>query len=205
LRALEIPALEWAEPPPEDEGFCRFTVEEDGAIHPGGASGIAATPSGRPTHVLDGELFAGYPGGRSELLVSAAKLEEMFGTPAALEEVAWVDEKRFWAVVRSEGADGIALMTADALVYAPWFAAPTIEGLQVGPGGLVAASSDRGVPLLGDDGRRLILTNGLGVAWAPGEPIAAVSTRDGILFVDPTTGRSVLLPLEVRDLEWVAG
>jgi hypothetical protein len=168
--------------------------------------GTVSTPAGRPTYLAGGELFAGNPGDdRSELLVSAEKLEELFRAPAGLEEVAWVDEERFWAVVRSEGADRIALMTTGALVYAPWFAAPTIEGLRVGPGGLVAASSDRGVPLLGDDGRRLILTNGLDVAWAPGEPIAAVSTRDGILFVDLTTGRSVSLPLEVRDLEWVAG
>jgi hypothetical protein len=204
LRALEIPTLEPAEAPPDSQGFCRFTVEPDGLIHPGDVGGIAAAPSGRPTYVLDGELFAGQPGNRAELLVSAANLEELFGAPAALEEVAWVDEERFWAVVRSEGADGIALMTADAVVYAPWFAAPTIEGLRLGPGGMVAASSDRGVAILGDDGRRLILTEGRDVAWAPGEPIAAVSTRDGILFVAPLSGEEVTLPLEVSDLDWVA-
>jgi hypothetical protein len=205
LRALEIPGLEWAEAPPESEGFCRFTVEPDGLIHPGGVGGIAATPAGRPTYVADGELFAGEPGGRSELLLSAAKLEEVFGTPAALEEVAWVDEERFWAVVRSDGVDGIALMTTDALVYAPWFAAPRIEGLRV-RASMVAASSDRGVAILDDGGRRrLIFTNGRDVAWAPGELIAAVSTRDGILFVAPVTGDVVSLPLEVADLDWVSG
>jgi hypothetical protein len=196
LRALEIPGLDWAEKPPPTEGRCRFTIVEDRT---------ALTPAGLPTYVAGGELFAGSPGDdRSELLVSAAKLEEIFGAPAALEEVAWVDESRFWAVVRSEGADGIALMTTDELVYAPWFAAPRIEGLRVGPGGMVAASSDRGVAILGDDGRRVILTNGRDVAWAPGEPIAAVSTRDGILFVAPLSGEEVELPLEVMDLDWVA-
>ncbi|HXV33509.1 MAG TPA: hypothetical protein VD769_05830 [Gaiellaceae bacterium] len=203
LRALEVPGLEWADTPDVAESPCRFGVDADGNVTAGGGPGVALTPAGRPTYVSEGELFAGRPGDRPELLLSAAKLEEIVGSPAALEEVVWVDEERFWAVVRSEGADGIALMTTDALVYAPWFAAPRIEGLRVSAS-MVAAGSDRGVAILDDGGRRrLIFTNGRDVDWAPGELIAAVSTRDGLLFVAPVTGESVSLPLEVADLEWV--
>jgi hypothetical protein len=71
---------------------------------------------------------------------------------------------------------------------------------------MVAASSDRGVAIFDGGGRRrLIYTNGRDVDWAPGELIAAVSTRDGLLFVAPVTGETVSLPLEVADLEWVTG
>ena len=203
LRALEIPTLEWAEAPDVPESPCRFEVDVDGNIVTGGVSDVVPTHAGRPTYVAGGELFAGNPGGRSELLVSAAKLEEIFGAPAALEEVSWLDEDRFWAVLRTEGADRIALMTTDARVFSPWFGAPRIEDLRVSAS-MVAARSDRGVAILDDGGRRrLIFTNGREVAWAPGELIAAISTRDGLLFVAPATGESVSLALEVADLEWV--
>ena len=205
LRALEIPSLEWAKEPPEDEGFCRFTVEDDGALHPGGARGVAATPSGRLTHVLDGELFAGYPGDRSELLLSAARLEEIVGSPAALEEVAWVDDERFWAVVRTGESATVALMTAHGLLGAPWFGAPSVSGLQLSSGGMAAVSSDRGVVFFDRGGRRVLtFTNGRDVTWAPGEVIAAISTPREVIFVAPLSGEVVTVPFQVRDLEWVA-
>jgi hypothetical protein len=203
LRALRVPELEWADGPDEPSASCRLGLDQDGGVVAGGADEVAPTPSGRPTHVAGGELFAGAPGDGGKLLLSTAKLAEIMGAPAALEEVAWIDENRFWAVVRSEGADSIAAMTTERFVYSPWFAAQRIEGLRASAG-MVAARSDRGVALLDAGGRRrLIFTNGRDVAWAPGELVAAVSTRDGIVFVSPVSGETVPLPLDVEELEWV--
>lgn len=221
LRVLELPGLEWADDAPGLDSPCRFAVDDGVALaeervpRPGGGRpgscgdmadcSFAWTPDGRPTFVSGGELFAGTPGGRSELLVSGDGLAEIFDGAAELEEIAWLDEKRFWAVVRRAGAEGIALMSADALVYSPWFAAPRVEGLHVSSAGMVAASSDRGVVIFDGGGRRrLNFTNGLDVSWAPGDLIAAVSTPREILFVAPINGDVVSFPLEVEDLEWVA-
>jgi hypothetical protein len=222
LRALEIPGLGWAETPPGLENACRFTADGDGVALPehdvpqpgGGEIGtcgdlddcaFAWAPDGRPTHVTGGELFAGRPGGRTELLVSTADLERILGRPAALEEVAWVDDERFWAVVRSGETATVALTTAEGLVASPWFGAPFVEGLRVSSSGMAAVSSDRGVVFFDSGGRRaLTFTNGRDVTWAPGEVVAAVSTPREVIFVAPLSGEVVTLPLEVRDLEWVA-
>ncbi len=220
LRVLELPGLGWGPGEPGRESPCRFTVDGGVAVpeaetpRPGGGRpgtcrdiadcAFAWTPDGRPTFVEGGELFAGTPGGRRKLLLSAAGLAEIFDEPAELEEVAWLDRERFWAVVRRKGAEGLAFMSTDALVYSPWFAAPRVQGLHVSSTGMVAASSDRGVVIFDGGGRRhLNFTNGLDVTWAPGDLIAAVSTRREILFVSPVTGEVVSFPLEVADLEWV--
>ena len=100
-----------------------------------------------------GELFAGRPDGRAELLVSAADLERILGRPAALEQVAWVDDERFWAVVRTGETATVALMTADGLVGSPWFGAPSVSRLRLSSSGMAAVSSDRGVVFF-DSGRR---------------------------------------------------
>jgi hypothetical protein len=221
LRALELPSLEWAETPPGTENPCRFTVDGNGVVlresdvpQPGGGEigtcaglddcSFAWGADGMPTHVTGGELFLGRPGGRSELLVSAADLERIMGEPAALEEVAWVDQERFWAVVRSGETATVALMTAEALVASPWFGAPSAGGLRVSSTGMAAVSSDRGVVFFDrDGGRALTFTNGRDVTWGPGQLVAAVSTPREIIFVAPLSGEEFELPLEVRDLEWV--
>jgi hypothetical protein len=212
LRALEIPGLEWADTP-GIESPCRFTVDDSGVILAesreacGGLEDCSLAPGadGSPTYVSGGELFAGSPDGRAELLVSAADLARMFGRPGALEEVAWVDDDRFWAIVRTGETATVALMSADALVGSPWFGAPSVQGLRTSSGGMAAVSSDRGVVFFDrGGGRALTFTNGLDVTWAPGEVVAAVSTPREVIFVAPASGEVVTLPLEVRDLEWVA-
>ena len=222
LRAVEIPSLAWAETPAGRESPCRFAVDDGGIVVResdvpqigGGELGtcgdledcaFAWAPGGRATYVAGGELFLGRPEGRSELLVSAADLERIFGRPSALEEVAWVDDDRFWAVVRTGDTATVALMTADALVASPWFGAPSASGLRVSSTGMAAVSSDRGVVFFDSGGRRaLTFTNGRDVTWAPGEIVAAVSTPREVIFVAPLSGEVVTVPLEVRDLEWVA-
>ncbi len=210
LRALAVPDLTWGEPPGGRRDACRFAVDADGAVTRESASEcgtgcrLAERPDGSPTFVSGGELFAGSPDGRSELLVSATELEQTFGRPSALEEVSWVDGDRFWAVVRSRGSANVALLTTDGLVFSPSFTTRRIENLRASSTGMVAASSDLGVVFFDSGGRRaLTFPNGRDVSWAPGELVAAVSTPRDVLFVAPVSGEVVTLSLEVSDLEWV--
>ena len=203
LRGVEIPSLAWAQTQPDLESPCRFTVTTGACrdLH----CAFAPAADGSPTFVSGGELFAGRPDGRAELLVSAADLERILGRPAALEQVAWVNDERFWAVVRTGETATVALMTADGLVGSPWFGAPSVSRLRLSSSGMAAVSSDRGVVFFDrDGGRALTFTNGRDVTWAPGGDIAAVSTPREVIFVEPGSGARATLPLAVRDLAWVS-
>jgi hypothetical protein len=231
LRALLLPDLEWAEQPPGLPNPCRFALNgaddvlaENAFAQPGGgqvavchdesvnvldaggfvvgydnACAPAWTPEGQLTFVRDGGLFQG-----ERRLLSRSELGELLGRPSALQEVAWVDDERFWAVARSGAGSILALMTTDRLVFSPSFTSGTIEGLRVSSSGMVAASSDEGVVMFDSGGRRaLTFPNGTAVAWQPGELIAAVATPTEVLFVAPVSREVVSLPLAVSDLEWV--
>jgi hypothetical protein len=233
LRALRLPDLVWDEEP-DVRAPCQFTLDSDGTplaesvsapdggdltascegpdlqvFQNGGfrarlsnACGPAWMGDGTLTFIRDGGLWRGVEDARR--LVSREQVSEIFGRPSALEEVAWVDDERFWAVVRSGGNATVALMTTDRLVFSPSFTSRTIEGLRVSSSGMVAARSDEGVVLFDSGGRRaLTFPNGRAVAWEPGELIAAVATPTEILFVAPVSREVVPLPLAVRDLEWV--
>ncbi len=171
-----------------------------------GACAPAWMPDGGLTFVRDGSLYqASWPDRGSRRLLSRGNVGKMLGRPSTLEEVAWVDDERFWAVVRSGGSAIVALMTTDGLVFSPSLTAETIEGLRVSATGMVAARTERGVVFFDSGGRRaLTFPNGQAVAWAPGgELIAAVATPSEILIVAPLSGEIVTLPLAVKDLEWV--
>jgi hypothetical protein len=160
---------------------------------------------GTLTFVRNGSLYQADVEARSlRPVISRAEVTEIFGRPSALEEVAWADDERFWAVVRSGESAIVALMTADRLVSASSFTTGAIEGLRVSSSGMVAARTDQGVVFFDAGGRRaLTIRSGQAVTWAPGEPIAAVATPSQILFVEPVSSVIVTLPLAVRDLEWV--
>jgi WD40-like Beta Propeller Repeat len=230
LRALQLPDLSWAERPPGLPNPCRFTLDEDDVVLPGsqapqpGGGQIAVcrnravevhdeqgllaaypgcapawTPDGRLTFIRNGGLFE-----PTRPLLRRGEVGQIFGRPAALEEIAWVDDERFWAVLRSGAFAIVAFMTTDGLVFSPSFTAETIEGLRVSATGMVAARTDQGVVLFDSGGRRaLTFPKGHAVTWAPGELIAAVATPSEILFVAPVSREAVTLPLAVRDLEWV--
>jgi hypothetical protein len=160
---------------------------------------------GTLTFVRDGSVYHADVEARSlRPVISRAKVSEIFGRPSALEEVAWVDDERFWAVVRSGESATVALMTPDRLVSAPSFATRAIGELRLSSSGMVAARTDQGVVFFDASGRRaLTIRSGQAVSWAPGEQVAAVATPSQILFVAPVSREIVTLPLAVRDLEWV--
>ena len=164
------PSLAWAQTQPQPSASpCRFTVTDAACVKELHCA-FAPAADGSPTFVSGGELFAGRPGGRAELLVSAADLERILGRPAALEEVAWVDDERFWAVVRSgETARSWPLMTTDGLVGSPWFGAPIESPPARERERHGRRRSDQGVVFFDSGGgRALTFTNGRDVTWAPG-------------------------------------
>lgn len=169
-----------------------------------GACGPSWTPDGRLTFVRDGALYEAVPPDNQQRLLSRGSVSELLGRPSEIEEIAWVDDERFWAVVRSGASAIVALMTTDQLVFSPSFTTQRIEGLRVSATGMVAARTDQGVVFFDTGGRRaLAFPKGRAVAWAPGELIAAVATPSEVLFVAPVSREVLSLPLEVRDLEWV--
>ena len=231
LRALRLPGLEWAEQPPGPTSPCRFSLDDQDDVHaesevpqPGGgqvavcrnqavdvlndegflvgypaACAPAWRPDGRLTFIRNGGLFE-----PTRRLLSRDEVSAFLGRPSVLEEVAWMDDRRFWAVVRSGESSIVALMTTEGLVFSPSFTTQTIEGLRVSATGMVAARTDQGVVLFDSGGRRaLTFPSGQAVSWAPGELIAAVATPSEILFVAPVSREVVTVPLTVRDLEWV--
>lgn len=234
LRALRLPDLTWEDEPDRGPAPCRFTLgagedalAETTAVAPGGqlratcrdgrlavfgpqgrsadipdACAPAWTPDGTLTFLREGELWRGMFAPRR--LVSRAELRAMFGREATLEEVAWLDDRRVWAVVRLGSAAAIASMTLSRLVYSPTFGAARIEGLRVNRAGMVAARTEQGVVIFDNGGRRALTYPGAtAVAWAPDSLVAAVATEGEVLFVAPVSRDVVAVPLEVRDLEWV--
>jgi len=168
-----------------------------------GACSPAWMPDGKLTVIHGGELYRLH-GQALRLLISREELRERLGRPSALEEVAWASDRQLWAVVRSGQTATIALLTEGQLAMSPSFTARAIEGLRVSASGMVAARTDGGVVFFDAGGRRaLTFHDGLAVAWAPNQQVAAVATPAGILFVAPLSGEVVSLPLAVTDLEWV--
>lgn len=234
LRALRLPDLQWEDEPGGEPTPCRFTLDaadealaEAISVAPGGqlratcrdgrlavfgsqgptadipdACAPAWMPDGTLTFVRAGELWRGTVEPRR--LISRAELRDMFGRDAALEEVAWFDDERLWAVVRVGSSDAIAAMTVSRLVYSPTFTAPRISGLQVSSTGMVAARTDSGIVFFDNGGRRALSFPGAkAVTWAPGNLVAAVAAPRQILLVAPVSREVVPLPLAVEDLEWV--
>jgi hypothetical protein len=234
LRALRLPDLAWDEEP-DVPAPCRFTLtpndaplDEAFSVSPDGelratceggslrvfqsggfrtalpdACGPSWMGDGTLTFVRNGELWEGIEDARR--LFSRERVSELLGRPSTLEEIAWFDDQRFWAVVRSGETAIVALLsTTDDLVFSPSFTAREITGLRVSATGMVAARTDQGIVFFDSGGRRaLTFPNGRAVAWAPGELIAAVATPSEVLFVAPVSREVVSLPLAVRDLEWV--
>ena len=234
LRALRLPDLVWEEQPAGDRAPCRFALDvtdqavaESISVAPGGklratcrdgslavfgdagptvdisdACGPAWMPDGTLTFIRDGELWQGTVGPRR--VITRTELRDVLGREAALEEVAWLDDRRLWAVVRSGPNATIALLGIGDLALLPSHTARRIEGLQVSATGMASALTERGVVIFDTGGRRaLSFLNGTAVAWAPGELVAAVATPTEILFVAPISREVVSVPLGVEDLEWV--
>lgn len=173
IRALRVPSLEFEEEP-NVRAPCNFSLDasggvlasdvsaapigeltavcEDGGLNVFQDGGFrtrltnACAPAwmgdGTLTFLRNGGLWHGIEDARQ--LVSREQVGELVGRPSALAEIAWVDDERFWAVVRSAESSVVALLTTDRLVSSPSFTTTTIDGLRVSASGMVAARTDQG-------------------------------------------------------------
>ncbi len=191
--------------------------------------GIAWRPDGTPTFIHRGEVMQFAPCSEGKLgtppirctrtMLSQADLARELrragwtGSDFLVEEIHWLHDRRFAAIVhaRSEGggADLLAVFENRRLVSEPPFAYDNLSGIRPSPtGALVSARIDDpgGIVTVDRDGEhvRLALRHGDAVTWSPDEEWIAEATADGIYIFrsgddSPTF---VHLPIVARDLAW---
>lgn len=132
----------------------------------------------------------------------------------AVEELLWLDDRRFAAIVRARSVDGggelLAIFEDRRLVSGPPFAYEDLEALRPSPtGALVAAHilNPNGLAVVDRRGRvgRLAFPYGAAITWSPDERwIAEAMGEEGIVFfrADERNPRPIFLPIVARDLVW---
>jgi hypothetical protein len=177
----------------------RFLVHRDRACAP------AWRPDGALSYIDAGELRVS-PRLRGERVVlSSEEVTAALGPKATLEEVAWIDNRRFAAAVRQERIATLAVFDGRRLVHPPGFSALRIEHLRVGRGLIAALTSGPGAPsvtFFDLSGGRTFALGGHAFSWSPGGRIVAVAGRERIYFVEAATGEFRVLQVQAVDIEW---
>lgn len=190
---------------------------------------IAWRPDGTPTFLRNGavrqfipcsEAEAGtYPIRCSQTMLARADLTREFRRVGwtdfdfRVEELHWLDDSRFAAIVQARsvggGADLLAIFEKRRLVADPASAYNDLSGIRPSPtGSLVSARilNPGGIVTVDRDGKsvRLALRHGNAVAWSPDEEWLAEATADGIyLFrAGELSPQFVHIPIVARDLVW---
>jgi hypothetical protein len=177
-----------------------FTTGDRSLFHRGGACSPAWKPDGSLTYVAAGRLIVA-PRFRAErTVVSRSDVAAEFGSAARLEEVGWLDDDTFAAIVRIGRRRVLAVQAAGR-----WRGRShpfrRIEGLRVGAG-MAAARTTNGITFF--DGHADVVKtfpDAHAVAWSRGR-IAAVAGRHRVYFVAPPSPRVRSLPVYAADLEW---
>jgi hypothetical protein len=193
-----------------------------------GRCGVAWKPDGTPTLLRGGELmrFASCSGELGEYPVRCARtvlsLDDLGrelrrarwrGFDFRIEEVHWLSNRRFAAIVRTRSvggsADLLAVFEDGRLVSGPAFAYERLAGIRpspagdfvsariLDPGGLVVVNRD-GVPV------RLAMRHGDAITWSPDEAWIAEATADGIYVfrADDPSPQFIQIPVVALDLVW---
>ena len=222
LRALRLPDLTWADAAARPAQPCRFRLDDSGAVlpedvvpQPGGDEtmtcrgiedcSVAWMPDGRPAYVAGGELFAGTARREAQRAAPLERRPPPPPRPPVGARGGLLGRRRALLGDPSVGLDGERRVDDRRQPRLPALvhdaddrrAARGRDGDGRGPDRPGRGLLRHGPP------PRAHLPDGRAVAWAPGEPLAAVATSNGIVFVAPETGESVVLPYPVRDLEWV--
>jgi hypothetical protein len=178
-------------------------------------------PDAELTLVRDGELVrlsdCAQPDPCLDVVVSRRELGEAvgrdpwaFGRPV-FQEVAWLDDRTFAAVIRDERRHEalIALFRGGRFASAPPFSYSSLSGLRVSPLGSYVAvhlNRGRGLVMVDDEGRyqSFGFRTARAIAWSPDETWTVVATGDGT-FLFPTREFPIgliRLPLDAADLVW---
>lgn len=130
-----------------------------------------------------------------------------------VEEVYWLDDRRFAAIVQARspdgGADMLAIFENGRLVSDPPFAYSDLDGIRPSPSGdLVSARirDDGGIATVDRDGEsvRLAMRHGDAVTWSPDQEWIAEATADGIYVfrADDDSPQFIQIPIVALDLVW---
>lgn len=193
-----------------------------------GACQVAWRPNGSPTFLRNGEVmrFAACPEDSpgtvpircSRAVLTHAYLAREFlraswiGFEFAVEELQWLSDARFAAIVRARRGrasdDVLAVFEGRRLVFLPGFGYDGLAGLRPSPSGaFVAARIGRGgLAVVDRDGRpaRPAVRTGDALAWSPDERWIAEATSDGIYVfrADERNPAILHVPIVARDLVW---
>jgi hypothetical protein len=191
--------------------------------------GVAWRPDGSATFLRNGEVLSFAPCRGDELgelpvrctwtVLSRADLAEQVrrarwtGFDFAVQELHWLDQRRFAAIVQARSADRsadlLAIFDEGTLVSGPRFGYNELSNLRPSPSGAFVTArilNPSGLVAVDRDGGyvRLALGTGDALAWSPDEEWIAEATADGI-YVYPAeepNPRFIHIPIVARDLVW---
>jgi hypothetical protein len=181
-------------------------------------------PDGSLTYVVDGSLRLSSRLRDRRLLLSALDVNRAIGLasatigPTRLREVAWLDDRRFAALLATnkppgpEGLDLLVVFEGRRPVRGATFLAPRLSGLVASPrGGRFVVRTGRGpreaLTILDRNGipSNLSFVNARAIAWSPDERWAVVATRRSILLFRVTRPylRIRRFAIVATDIAWV--
>jgi hypothetical protein len=194
-----------------------------------GRCAIAWHPAGLPTFLHRGEVkaFAPCPGAEpgtlplrcTQTLLARADLTRELRRARwtsfdfRVEELHWLDDRRFAAIVRArsagDDADLLAVFEGRRLITEPPFAYDDLSGIRPSPSGDVVSAripDTGGIITVDRDGEpvRLALRHGNAVTWSPDEEWIAEATADGIYVfrAGEDSPEFFHIPIVARDLVW---
>jgi hypothetical protein len=178
-------------------------------------------PDGTLTYVSLGEVMEWQPGGQPSLLLGKATLARALrplGVAArpellSVREIAWLDERRFAAIVRlhrrSDTRDAVAILDVAARrAYGAPILAGSIGKLAASPAGRYVAAwfEGQGIRLFDRAGQPLgePVAGTRALAWSPDERWAVFARERDLRFVAlDGAARPIAVPILARDLAWL--
>jgi hypothetical protein len=153
-------------------------------------------PTPRCAHVLRTE---------AEITAAAPGVPRPTGTRLALADVAWLDDRRFAALVHA-GADDALVVVAPRRVVGPWTMRRSLSRLEVSPrqryisllwGADLLVFTRRGIPVEAPEGVRAF-------AWSPDDRWLAAAHADSLAFysVPRPVARVPYIAISAQDVEW---
>jgi len=206
------------------DGYVTVRAPDGDAILRRRGCSPAWKPDGSLTYVVDGSLRLSSRLRDRRLLLSARDVRRAVGLasatigPTRLRDVAWLDDRRFAALLTAsrppgpEGLDLVLIFEGRRSVRGPTFLAPRLSGLGASPrGGHLVVRTGRGpreaLTLLDRDGNpsNLSFVNAHAIAWAPDGRWAVVATQRSILLFRATGPylRLRRLAIVATDIAWV--